>query len=46
MLATSLFLIPDHELFPLLLCWFLGAGAIVGLCVYNRSRIRRHDSHV
>lgn len=46
MLATSPLLITGHELFPILLLWFLGAGTIAGLCVYNRSRIRRHDSHM
>jgi hypothetical protein len=46
MLAASPLLITNHELFPILLCWLLGASTIAGLCVYNRSRSRRHDTHV
>lgn len=42
MLATSPLLIANNGLFPILLCWLLGAATIAGLCVYNRMRIRRH----
>lgn len=46
MLATSpLSIIPDG-MFPILLCWLLGACTIVGLALFNRSRIRRHDAPV
>lgn len=44
MLATT-FLIANHGLFPILLCWLLGGGAIAGMCLYNRRRLRDHDTH-
>lgn len=43
MLTTSLLLISGHGLLPILLCWFLGAGMIVGVALYNRRRLRHHD---
>lgn len=43
MLVSSLLLITNHGLFPILLGWLLGAAVLAGSCAYNRSRIRRGE---
>lgn len=43
MLTATLLLISNHGLLAILLCWLLGVGAIAGVCLYNRRRLRHHD---
>lgn len=46
MLALTKLIISTDNLAPILLCWALGAGVIVGLAALNRRRIRSHDEHL
>lgn len=40
---SGLMLIPNSELLHLYGLWALGAAAVVGLFLYNRSRIDAHE---
>lgn len=45
MSITGLLLISNLELVTLAACWIAGAALIVGLFLYNRSRIRGGEPH-
>ncbi len=43
MTSTASLLAPTIHLLPLLAGWLVCAALIVGVCVFNRQRIKSHD---